>query len=123
MVQNLRTLFLANPILESLLNHKQISNVQITASETVGVENRADYYDKAGAIRDMVQNHLLQLVTMTAVYLSDNFMENKGRVKRQTLLPLQPIRKEKHTNALSAASMVRERFRATLSLATKRSRG
>lgn len=69
MVQNLETLVLANPALESLLNHNQIANIQITASETVGVENRADYYDKAGAIRDMVQNHLLQLVMMTALDL------------------------------------------------------
>lgn len=96
MVQNLRTLILANPVLESLLNHKQISNVQITASETVGVENRADYYDKAGAIRDMVQNHLLQLVTMTAVYLSDSLMENKNPVKKTDIIAaLQPILKEK----------------------------
>lgn len=96
MVQNLRTLILANPILESLLNHNQISNVQITASETVGVENRADYYDKAGAIRDMVQNHLLQLVTMTAVYLSDTFMKDKGRVKKTDIIAsLEPIQKEK----------------------------
>ncbi len=55
--------------LGSLLDHKQIANVQITASETVGVETRADYYDQAGAIRDMVQNHLLQLVMMTALHL------------------------------------------------------
>src|SRR5690606_26512364 len=72
MVQNLRTLVLANPVLGSLLNHEEISNVQITASETVGVESRADYYDQAGAVRDMVQNHLLQLVMMTAIHLPDS---------------------------------------------------
>ena len=66
MVQNLETFEFANPALGSLLDRKQIANVQITASETVGVETRADYYDQAGAIRDMVQNHLLQLVMMTA---------------------------------------------------------
>lgn len=69
MVQNLASLVFANPALAALLDVKQISNVQITASELVGVETRADYYDHAGAIRDMVQNHLLQLVMMTALHL------------------------------------------------------
>lgn len=95
MVQSLNTLILANPVLESLLNQKQISNVQITASETVGVENRADYYDKAGAIRDMAQNHLLQLVMMTAIYLPGDPLENKDRVKKTEIIEsLQPILKE-----------------------------
>lgn len=100
MVQNLKTLVMANPVLGSLLNHHQISNVQITASETVGIEDRASYYDKAGAIRDMVQNHLLQLVMMTAVHLPDNLMVSTSRVKKTEIIEsLQPIVKEQaHLN-------------------------
>lgn len=95
MVQNLKTLILANPVLESLLDHKQIANVQITASETVGVEGRADYYDKSGAIRDMVQNHLLQVLMMTAVYLPEKITENKTRTKKTEILDsLRPILKQ-----------------------------
>lgn len=95
MVQSLNTLILANPVLDSLLDQKLISNVQITASEIVGVETRADYYDKAGAIRDMVQNHLLQLVMMTALYLPENLTENKTRAKKTEIIEsLRPIQKE-----------------------------
>lgn len=95
MVQNLETLVLANPALESLLDHKQIANVQITASETVGVEARAGYYDKAGAIRDMVQNHLLQLVMMTAIYLPKKITAEEIRAKKMEIIEsLRPIPKE-----------------------------
>ncbi|ETP67337.1 hypothetical protein G159_19525 [Planococcus glaciei CHR43] len=95
MVQSLNTLILANPVLDSLLDQKLISNVQITASEVVGVETRADYYDKAGAIRDMVQNHLLQLVMMAALYLPENLAENKSRAKKTGIIEsLRPIPKE-----------------------------
>ena len=95
MVQSVNTLILANPVLDSLLDQKLISNVQITASEVVGVETRADYYDKAGAIRDMVQNHLLQLVMMAALYLPENLAENKSRAKKTGIIEsLRPIPKE-----------------------------
>ena len=69
MVQNLEALEFANPILQSLWNNEHIANIQITASETVGVEERASYYDHSGAIRDMVQNHMLQMLMMTAMHL------------------------------------------------------
>ncbi|MBM7655196.1 glucose-6-phosphate 1-dehydrogenase [Neobacillus cucumis] len=69
MVQNLEALAFANPILQSLWSNQYIANVQITASETVGLEGRTGYYDKAGAIRDMVQNHMMQLLMMTAMSL------------------------------------------------------
>lgn len=82
MVQNLETLILVNPVLDSLLNHQLIANVQITASETVGVETRAAYYDNAGAIRDMVQNHLLQLVMMTALHLPKKVQPEEVRTKK-----------------------------------------
>ncbi|SUI98432.1 Glucose-6-phosphate 1-dehydrogenase [Sporosarcina pasteurii] len=95
MVQNLASLVFANPALASLLDLKQIANVQITASETVGVETRAAYYDNAGAIRDMVQNHLLQLVMMTALHLPENITaEEIGNKKIEVIESLKPIRKE-----------------------------
>ena len=92
MVQNLASLVFANPALGSLLDLKQIANVQITASETVGVETRADYYDQAGAIRDMVQNHLLQLVMMTALHLPENITAKEiGLKKIEAIESLRPI--------------------------------
>jgi len=67
MIQNLEALEFANPIINALWNNKHIANVQITASEMVGVEERAGYYDHTGAIRDMFQNHMLQILMMTAM--------------------------------------------------------
>src|SRR5437764_254891 len=65
--QNIMVLRFANGIFEPLWNNRYIDHVQITVAESVGVEGRGDYYDKAGVIRDMVQNHMLQLVTMVAM--------------------------------------------------------
>ncbi|CAM3120531.1 glucose-6-phosphate dehydrogenase [Paenibacillus sediminis] len=67
MVQNIEVIRFANAFFEPLWNNKHIANVQITLSETVGVEDRGGYYDHAGALRDMGQNHMLQLLTMIAM--------------------------------------------------------
>lgn len=66
-VQNILVMRFANSIFEQVWNSKFIDNIQITAAETVGVENRAGYYDTSGALRDMVQNHLMQLLTYVAM--------------------------------------------------------
>ena len=66
-VQNILVLRFANSIFEPLWNRNSISHVQITAAETVGVEKRGGYYEEAGVVRDMFQNHLLQLLTLTAM--------------------------------------------------------
>jgi glucose-6-phosphate 1-dehydrogenase len=66
-VQNLLALRFANTLFEPLWNKVSIAQVQITVAETVGVEDRWSYYDEYGAIRDMVQNHLLQLLCLVAM--------------------------------------------------------
>jgi glucose-6-phosphate 1-dehydrogenase len=95
MVQNLEALEFANPVLQALWNNQYIANVQITASETVGVEERAGYYDQAGAIRDMFQNHMLQLLMMTAMQMPKQVSANDIRnEKRKVMESLRPLQKE-----------------------------
>jgi glucose-6-phosphate 1-dehydrogenase len=66
-VQNLLALRFANSLLEPLWNSAHIDHIQISVAETVGLEGRGDYYDGAGALRDMVQNHMLQLLALVAM--------------------------------------------------------
>ena len=66
-VQNLMALRFANALFEPVWNNAHIDHVQITVAETLGVEGRAGYYDTAGALRDMVQNHMLQLLCLVAM--------------------------------------------------------
>jgi glucose-6-phosphate 1-dehydrogenase len=66
-VQNLLALRFANSLFEPLWNSSHIDHVQISVSETVGLQGRGDYYDGAGALRDMVQNHMLQLLALVAM--------------------------------------------------------
>jgi glucose-6-phosphate 1-dehydrogenase len=95
MVQNLEALEFANPMLRALWNNQFIANVQITASETVGVEDRASYYDQAGAIRDMVQNHMLQMLMMTAMHLPTQISAKEVRQEKRNVMEfLRPLKKE-----------------------------
>ena len=94
MVQNLEALKFANPILQPLWNNQHIANVQITANEIVGVEERAGYYDQTGAVRDMFQNHMLQMLMMTAMNLPKQISANEIRnEKRKVMEALRPLQK------------------------------
>ncbi|MCU7666729.1 glucose-6-phosphate dehydrogenase [Bacillus thuringiensis] len=88
MVQNIEALRFANPFVESLWNNNHIANIQFTASEVVGVEQRAAYYDNSGAIRDMVQNHMLQMLMMIAMEPS----ANNGDIRDEKIKALKSIR-------------------------------
>lgn len=72
-VQNLLVLRFANSIFEPIWNREHVQSVQITAAETVGVGHRASYYEEAGVLRDMFQNHLLQLLALTTMEPPSSF--------------------------------------------------
>jgi len=85
-VQNILAFRFSNGIFEPIWNRNYIDNIQITAAETVGVEDRGDYYEQAGALRDMVQNHILQLLCMIAMEAPVSFDANEIRNKKVDVL-------------------------------------
>jgi len=85
-VQNLMALRFANALYEPLWNSAHIDHVQITVSETVGLEDRVTYYDKAGALRDMVQNHILQLLCLVAMEAPASMEANAVRDEKLKVL-------------------------------------
>ena len=94
-VQNILVFRFSNGIFEPVWNRRYIDHVQITVAESLGVERRGGYYEKAGALRDMIPNHILQLVTLTAMEPPTSFQANAVRDEQAKVLnALQPIAPE-----------------------------
>ena len=119
-VQNMLALRFANGIFEPIWNRQFIDHVQITVAESIGIEGRAGYYEQAGAIRDIFQNHLLQLVAITAMeppidFTADSVRNEKLKVSSRF------IRQGRSTSC--AASTARDSSWASRCGATAKRRG
>ena len=117
-VQNMLALRFANVMFEPLWNAAHIDHVQITVTETIGLEGRGDYYDGAGALRDMVQNHMLQLLALVAMEPPTEFdptavRDEKVKVLR-SLRPIGPTSRRRWSSAnMHAGAVGGEPVRAT----------
>lgn len=107
-VQNLMALRFGNVLFEPLWRRESIANIQITLAEDIGVGTRGDFYDKTGALRDMIQNHALQLLTMIAMEPpSSNDADAIRDEKLKVLRSLKPFTEES-----VARDVVRGQYRA-----------
>jgi glucose-6-phosphate 1-dehydrogenase len=94
-VQNILAFRFANGIFEPIWNRRYIDHVQISVAETVGVEQRGSYYDHAGALRDMVPNHIMQLISLTAMEPPVSFRADAVRDEQAKILhAIQPLTAE-----------------------------
>ena len=100
-VQNVLVFRFANGIFEPIWNRRYVDHVQITVAESLGLEGRGKYYDRAGALRDMVQNHLFQLLTLIAMEPPVSF--DADAVRNEKAKVLEAIRPYQHDEALTQA--------------------
>ena len=107
-VRNIMVTRFGNGVFEPLWNRLHINSVEITAAETVGVENRGSYYDQAGALRDMIPNHLFQVLSMVAMEPPNSF--DPQAVRAETGRAIEAIRKLTPRQAL--ADSVRGQYEA-----------
>lgn len=104
-VQNLMALRFANALFEPLWNCQHIDHVQITVAESLGVGGRGEYYDRSGALRDMVQNHLMQLLCLTAMEPPSRFEPDVVRdEKLKVIRALDPVDRKEIVRGQYAAS-------------------
>ena len=107
-VQNLMALRFGNALFEPLWNRQSIANIQITLAESLGVGTRGDFYDRTGTLRDMVQNHALQLLTMIAMEPPSN--NDADAIRDEKLKVLRSLKPFTHESV--ARDVVRGQYRA-----------
>ena len=90
-VQNILVFRFGNAIFEPLWNHKYVDHVQITVGESIGVEGRGKFYEEAGATRDIVQNHMMQLLSLTAMEPPVSFAADSVRDEKVKVLRAMPV--------------------------------
>jgi len=104
-VQNLLVYRFANSILEPLWNRNFIDHIQISAAESIGIEYRANYYEKSGALRDMIQSHLMQVMTLVAMEPPVEFTADAVRDEKiKVLRAVRPFENEEEIKNLTVAA-------------------
>jgi glucose-6-phosphate 1-dehydrogenase len=111
-VQNILVFRFGNGIFEPIWNRRYVDNVQVSVAETVGVEGRGGYYEQAGALRDMVQNHLLQVLALVAMepvasFQGDAVRDEKAKVF-QAIVPIDDVGRETVRGQYAAGAIVGE---------------
>jgi glucose-6-phosphate 1-dehydrogenase len=101
LVQSLLVFRFANTIFEPLWNHRYVDHVQITAAETVGVEQRVEFYDQTGAIRDMIQSHLLQVLALVA--MEPPTSSSSHHIRNEKIKAIDAIRRTKAEDVAACA--------------------
>lgn len=95
-VQNILQFRFANPIFMPIWNNKNVDSIMIKATEKIGIENRADFYEQTGALRDLIQSHLLQLLALVTMELPHRLQSDQIRRNKQVLFDrIQPVPRDK----------------------------
>ncbi|HKO29330.1 MAG TPA: glucose-6-phosphate dehydrogenase, partial [Solirubrobacteraceae bacterium] len=105
-VQNLMAFRFANHLFEPVWNRQYVDHIEITAAEDIGIGSRADYYDRAGALRDLIENHMLQLLTLVCMEPPAHFEADKVRDEKVKVLQAVTV----PTPATIATSTVRAQY-------------